>query len=187
MSDISIYPNSFITRQTEESPYSYSTQSWEELAQECEINFDAAKPGYTDGVLLVPISTETVFSGVCLLGTNQPLSGKFESRRDGEAPRKTLHAVGGVKAPAQSAFVVLYCSAILSADGSNQLPPDEGNWEMISLNASPVEGEMPINPMVLMHNHFGSDGGTDTGLSSEQFEELLREAFLFWRDKAMCG
>ena len=83
--------------------------------------------------------------------------------------------------------MVLYSSTVLAEDGENELPAEEGNWEMISLNSSPVVGEMPINPMVLMHNHFGSDGGTATGLSAEEFEAQMRQSFLFWRDKAMCG
>jgi hypothetical protein len=58
---------------------------------------------------------------------------------------------------------------------------------MVSLNASPVPGEMPIDPMVLMHNHFSSDGGTATGMSSKEFEAQMKRSFLFWKDKAMCG
>jgi hypothetical protein len=37
-----------------------------------------------------------------------------------------------------------------------------------------------------MHNHFGSDGGTSTGLSDEEFVSMLRESFEFWQDKALA-
>ena len=48
-----------------------------------------------------------------------------------------------------------------------------------------MPSEVPINPMTLMHNHFGSDGGTDTHLSDKDFVIMLREGFEFWKDKAM--
>ena len=187
MTNINIHVNSFIRRQTEESSFSHSEHSWEDLARECYISFVNAHPGYRDGVVLVPLSPVGISSGVCILEEGQELTGKFEARQEGEVPRKTLRAVGSSKAPAKEAFMVLYSSTVLAEDGENELPAEEGNWEMISLNSSPVVGEMPINPMVLMHNHFGSDGGTATGLSAEEFEAQMRQSFLFWRDKAMCG
>ena len=62
-----------------------------------------------------------------------------------------------------------------------------GNWEVVSINANPFDEQMPIDPNVLMHNHFGSEGGTDTNLSDEDFVAMLRTSFEFWKDKAMCG
>ena len=82
---------------------------------------------------------------------------------------------------------MLYASDVLADDGDNELPPEEGNWEIISINASPSEDEVPINPMTLMHNHFGSDGGTDTNLSDKEFVKMLSEGFEFWKDKAMIA
>jgi hypothetical protein len=192
--------NTFVTRQTEDSPFSFSTKSWEKLVEEATANFDNAKPGYKDGVILIPLPLDGMFSGVCILEEDgQALHGAYESRRKGETPRKAVRAVGGKKLPAKEAFIVCYSSIALDADkevdedgnvvkeGSNELPPEEGNWEFVSLNASPVVGEMPINPMTAMHNHFGSDGGSETGWTAEEFEAQMRESFLFWKDKAMCG
>jgi len=39
----------------------------------------------------------------------------------------------------------------------------------------------------LMHNHFGSDGGTRTNLSDEQFVAMLKDSFIFWSDKALAA
>ena len=41
--------------------------------------------------------------------------------------------------------------------------------------------------MVLMHNHFGSSGGTATNLNDGDFVDTLRHSFQFWRDKASCA
>ena len=67
--------------------------------------------------------------------------------------------------------------------------PEEGNWEIISINASPIEGSSgtPITPETLMYNHFGGDGGTDTKLSDKEFVKMLRDSFEFWKDKVLCG
>ena len=75
---------------------------------------------------------------------------------------------------------------VLAEDGDNELPAKEGNFEIISINASPSALE-PINPDCLMANHFGADGGTNTQMSDASFVAALRESFEFWQDKAMCA
>jgi hypothetical protein len=181
------HANTFVQRQTLDSRFSYSEQSLYQILSEVEANFHRAEEGYREGVMLVPLDPAPLWSGVTVLTEGQKLQGEFKARRDGETPRKVVEAVGAMKMPAVSGFAVMYASTVLAEDGSNELPPEEGNWECISLNASPVEGDMPIDPITLMHNHFGSDGGSDTGMSAEKFEAQMRVSFQFWKDKAMCG
>jgi len=83
--------------------------------------------------------------------------------------------------------IVLYRSDVLAEGGDNSLESSTENWEIISVNASPTEGEMPIAPMTLMHNHFGSDGGTATNMTDAEFVQALRDGFKFWADKALCA
>jgi hypothetical protein len=187
-----IHVNDFVKRQTAESHFSHFTGTWEELVEQVEANFDSAKPGYRDGVLLVPVDpgTSTIpgfYSGVMQLSEGNVLVGNFESRRDGEEPRKVVTTEGREKLPAKSVEIVLYASTVLKEGGDNGLPAEEGNWEIISVNANPFDEEMPIDPNVLMHNHFGSEGGTATGLPDAEFVAMLRTSFEFWKDKAMCG
>ena len=190
-----IHTNSFVKRQTDASEFSHFEGTWEFLEALVEMNFPIAKPGYRDGVVLVPLdaeymiggSTVSFFSGVATLKEGDELQGFYKARRPGETPRKSVGAVGCKKTPARSVEVVLYASTVLAEGGDNELPAEEGNWEIISINANPCEGEMPIAPNVLMHNHFGSDGGTETGLSDEKFVEMLRASFLFWKDKTMMA
>lgn len=189
-----VHVNSFVKRQTPESEFSHwegppdCEDVWENLRSAIELmveNDIGVEPGYRDGVILVHCNPQHFFSGVVQLQAGDKLVGEFKARRDGETPRKSVGVVGAKKLPAKSAFVVLYSSAVLAEGEDNELPPEEGNWEIISINASPCEGEMPISPMVLLHNHFGSDGGTDTNLSDAELVAMLRESFLFWKDKAM--
>ena len=62
----------------------------------------------------------------------------------------------------------------------------DADWEIISINASPVIGEQPIHPETLCANYFGEDGGTETNMSPEEFTEALRASREWWSDKAMC-
>ena len=182
-----IIANSFVKRQTPESSFSHYDGDFESVARLTEENiFENRHEGYRDGVVLVTVPPENFYSGIVQLESGDNLKGEFSPRRDGEEPRKHI-VVEGEKLPAKSVQIVLYASTVLAEDGDNELPPQEGNWEIISINASPLPSEVPINPMTLMHNHFGSDGGTDTHLSDEDFVIMLREGFEFWKDKAMIA
>jgi len=179
--------NPFVLRQTEDSPYSHYLGDLYEVAEMARANFESATPGYRDGVMPVRVRPEGFLSGVAQLAPGQELTGSYEARREGETPRKEVLAKGATKLPAVQVDIVLYRSDVLAEEGLNILDPNTDNWEVISINASPVEGDMPIAPMTLMHNHFGSDGGTDTKMSDSEFVAALREGFEFWADKAMCG
>jgi|TARA_Y100000310_G_C20570388_1_gene757695 hypothetical protein len=203
-----IHINSFVKRQTSNSSYSHfedvnkDDENWELLGSLIEANFDKAKEGYRKEVLLVPVPSNSsgdcgrseavlehcFYSGVAQLEDGEMFGGRFESRKEGETPRQHITAIrGDSKIPAKSVQIVLYSSTVLAEDGDNELPPEEGNWEVISINASPTEGEMPINPNTLMHNHFGSDGGTDTKLSDSEFVAMLKTSFEYWKDKVMAA
>ncbi len=179
--------NEFVTRQTTKSEYSspIDSHSWDDVLAEIKDNFDKAYTGPLNGVLYVPLNPNNYLSAVAVLEEGDELVGEFKRRRGDEDPRMSFRVKKG-KAPAKEAFAVLYSSTKLGT-GDRQLDPVEGNWECISLNAAPMEGEMPIDPTTLMHNHFGSSGGSATGLGDEAFVKQLRESFIWWRDKAMSS
>jgi len=186
--------NPFVLRQTQNSPFSHYGGSLGDVPGMAVANFADAAPGYRDGVVTVRVPAEGFFSGVVQLTPDQELTGSYKARRDGETPRQQVLAKGATKLPAAQVDIVLYRSDVLAEDvgpdtgkGNNSLDPTTENWEVVSINASPVEGEMPIAPMTLMHNHFGSDGGTDTQMTNDEFVAALRTGFAFWADKAMCG
>jgi hypothetical protein len=188
---MTVVVNPFVLRQTTASPFSHfgGAGGWDTLvtrtvAAMAEGN---TRSGYRDGVLEVIIDPTDILSGVVVLAEGAELTGAYKARRPNEDPRKEIRAKGASKMPAVTASIILYRADVLAEDGDNTLPADSGGWEIISLNASPVEGPLPIDPMVLMHNHFGSDGGTATGLSDSELVALLRKGFEFWKDKAMAG
>ena len=182
--DTVITINSFARRHTPESRFSHYTGTTSELLDLVVSNWHNCKPGYRQGVLLITVPPEGFFSSVCRLSEGDALQGSYTPRREGEEPRKHMGRVGGEKLSARRVEVVLYASDVLAEDGDNELPPGEDHWEIISINASPEVSEVPIHPEVLMHNHFGSSGGTKTNLTDEQFTDMLKYSFMYWKDKA---
>jgi len=181
--------NPFVQRQTVDSPFSSFDGSWGDLLARVEAGFVAGnvRPGYRDGVCLVDLNPEGIRSGVVLLKEGDLLVGSFTPRRADEAPRKQVLAKGARKMPAVTAYAVLYRADVLAEGGDNTLPVESGGWEVISLNASPVEGDAPMDPLTLMYNHFSGEGGTATHMTDEAFVAALRAGFHWWKDKAMAG
>jgi len=184
---MNITVNRFAKRHIEDSRFSHFDGSWVDLLNLVRENWESSEPGYREGVILINVPSERFYSSVVELKEGDDLSGGYKPRKKGETPRKTLYTLGRNKSPASSAQIVLYSSAVLAESEDNDLSPEEENWEIISINASCVAGGTPMPPHTLMHNHFGSDGGTDTHLSDAEFVEMLRESFEFWKNKAMCG
>jgi hypothetical protein len=179
-----IIESDFVTRQTPESRFSHfdGPGGWAEVVARTVADFDRQTPGYRDGVVLVPLTdTSGFYSGVATLKAGDKLVGVYEARREGEEPRKSTSVVGATKLPAKHVDVVLYRADVLAEDPNHV---GKGEWEIVSVNCNPVEGSMPIEPMVLLHNHFGSTGGTATGMSDSELVAQLRESFEFWKDKA---
>lgn len=149
-----------------------------------------ARPGYRDGVLLVALLAEGFTSPVVELVEGDRLVGTYTARRAGEEPRKHVQVVrdGAKQAPAKSVEVVLYASTLLAEDGDNDLEAVEGNFEIVSINASVNEGgDEPMPPETLLANHFGESGGTHTQMSDEEFVAALRRSREFWRGRAILS
>lgn len=174
--------NDFVLRQTADSPFSSFAGSFDELIELAAAHFDKRKQGYRDGVINIPVPAEGFLSPVVMLKEGMEVTGEYVARREGETPRMNIR-VAGEKTPAIAAELDFYRKDVL-AEGDEATT--DADWEMVNFRAMITENE-PIKPGVLMHNHFGSDGGTATNMTPEEFEAQLRESFLFWKDKAIVG
>jgi hypothetical protein len=173
------------SRHTKDSRYSYFDGSWEQLVQLVEANFSKAKPGYRDGVVLVPVPANGFYSNTVQMSEGMELVGKYVPRRPGEKPYIQWTPSGAAKMPAKNVDIVLYRHDVL-VEGDEASADSE--WEIISINASPwemKEGESePMHPETLMRNYFIEAGGTEMkGVTPEQFVELLRKSREYWRNK----
>jgi Protein of unknown function (DUF3228) len=176
-----IHISSFVRRQTADSSFSHWTIDDAEFMKRIHANFSKAKPGYRPDVLLVPIEPDGFYSNTVKLKSGDRLIGEFTPRREGEFPRKHTYALTETKQPAVAVDVVLYSHAALLEGHENE---SDADYEVVAVLARDTVEAEPIAPMVLMANHFEADGGTKTNMTPEQFEELLRKSFNYWKDKA---
>ena len=182
--------NDFAKRQIKDSPYSYFAGTWDELLNLVETNFSKAKPGYRDGVVLVPVPPDKFYSGTLQMSEGHEFHGKYAPRRPGERPYMQLSPKGQVnKMPAKSVDIVLYRHDVLLEGKENST---DAEWEIISINASPWEGKEgevePMHPETLMRNYFKESGGTEMkGVTPEQFVAMLKKSRDYWHDKTTIG
>jgi hypothetical protein len=172
--------NDFVRRQTADSPFSHFEGDWDYVLDIAIDNFDRRKTAYRDGVINIPVPPQGFFSPVVKLAEGMEITGEYKPRRKGETPRLNIRAKGG-KTPAVAVELDFYRKDVLEESGDNSTAAE---WELVNVRAMAFEDE-PMNPATLMHNHFGSDGGTDTKMSPFEFQAALRESFEFWKDKAM--
>lgn len=176
--------NKFVLRQTAASEFSHFDGTWEQLIGLVLDFFSKAKPGYRDGVIMVPVPADRFYSPVVQLKEGDVLVSEFKARRPGETPRKGVaRLIGGEKTKAEVVMIVLYNHEVLAADNDATTDAD---WEIVSINAGISEGEPPT-PETLMANHFGADGGTATLWGAEEFQHNLQVSYDYWKDKAMRG
>ena len=182
-------------RHTPQNAFSHFSGSSEDLEEYCSraIANGLAKPGYTDGVLEVPITSEVapLFRVGYVELTDRFISAHPEvissleltyDRRVGAArsEQRFLHAVARCKKPvATGGILVLYSAELLLREEPEPLVSPPGvTHQIISINAT-LEGQedtagMPLGAMY--RNSRGLDGGTKAEFSAEQWEAAAGRA-----------
>jgi len=184
----SIHISDFVRRQTPQSGFSHWTLSDEELLARIQKNLDKAKPGYREGVILVPVEPDGFFSSTVLLREGDVFVGEYVARKAGEEPRKSTYVVSNKlgepveKIEAVSVDIVLYAHNVLAENDENDT---DAEYEIISVNANASEEEAPIPTGALIANHLQLSGGTATHLNNDEFVELLRKSVSYWKDKSL--
>lgn len=183
--------NSFADRNRQKSSgLTHWEFSDEELLKRVSDNWERRRPGYRDGVVLVPVPPEGFKAATRTLQEGDVLQGVYKARRAGETPRKTVGykspiPVEEAKVTPQSVDIVLYHRDTL-AEADEFITAD---WDVITVLGKfcPSEEDEPMPPDTLMANHFLDDGGTSTEMTPAKFEAALRRSYFYWRDKALLG
>ncbi|MBT5338569.1 DUF3228 family protein [Candidatus Falkowbacteria bacterium] len=171
--------NKFVRRQTLESRFSHFEGLDTELLALIEDNFPLAKPGYRDGVELVPVPAKGFFSGV--VEVDSPDAGleiRFSARQEGEDPYLHVVSTTGAKDAAKFVELVMYRHDILGDDAST-----EADWELISINARTTVEEEPLTPVAMARNFLELPGGTKAEYTPEEFAK----AIIYWSTRVMCA
>lgn len=162
------------------SRFSHFEGTWEELIQLVSENFAQAKPGYRDGVLLVPVPAARFRSGIVEVTKDTRLKTTFEPRRPEEVSFLQTVAVGAEKLPAKYVEIVIYRHDVLAENDDHST---DASWEIISINARPTEEPEPLTPVAMARNMLGLPGGTMAEYSAEQFAHSI----IYWSSRVMCG
>lgn len=169
-----IKTNPFTHRQTPDSSFGHFNGSWEELEALVLSHFDKAKPGYRDGVVLVPVPPEGFMSSILKVSGDTSLWASFGPRRKGEAPFIQVVAKGtGSKVPATHVDIVLYRHDVLVENSEHSCDAD---WEIVSVNCRVTEEETPMDPVTMARNFLHLEGGTKGDFSAEDFAKSI----IFW-------
>ena len=132
---------------------------------------DTSKP------LVISIPPAAFYSPMVKLEEGDKGIWDYAVRYGEEIPRKQESVVrpGAEKLPAGKVEVVLYSHALLAEKKENTNL--DADWEIVSINAS-ADG-CPIDPLTLLRNHLGLDGGTDHKLTDAQVMAQLRVSIPF--------
>ena len=175
--------NSFVKRQTPESRFSHFDGTWEELVSLTKSYFKHQIPGYRDGVILVSVPPKGFYSSVLEMNDSMDASVIFESRMEGEDPVISIVADGVEKTPAKRVEIVLYRHDVLAEDGDANT---DAEWEIVSINVSPTDQEIPMSPTTRARNILHLNGGTDAKIEELSKDELVNlvktmaEEVVFW-------
>ena len=154
----------------------------ENLLIEIKANLHQAKPGYREGVIIVPISPAPFRAAIRTLQAGDVLTGNYVSRQQGEEPRKTVKVASLEADPVVAVDAVLYSRDTLAEGGENS--DLSADYEVVTILVK-ISEDQPMPPETLMANHFLADGGTQTNMTAEEFESALRKSFNFWKNKAL--
>jgi hypothetical protein len=172
---------------TPESAHSHFDGPWSALENVCAYSLEHGdfKQGYRPGVMIVTGILPTYFyTSLAKLEAGQAVYGKVERRENthpAEAPIKSTFCYGK-KTPAKYVEIVLYSRDTLLEDHD----PSEltgGDYEIVTILASPIAGTTPMPPMTLVRNWLHLPGGTEMkGVTPEQALKMLCESVQFWSE-----
>jgi hypothetical protein len=203
--------NPFVYRQTADSRFSHYVpasgnpeDTWAELVELVErYRLDPArvtslKPGKVVRVSL-PVSEcpGRFFSAVIAVDENTQLEAFFAKRPgalEGELPFIHTFAVGGEKASAMVADVILYHESHLNDEEKTYTPEGAtepvritAQWQIVSINCRTTEEEEPPTPVAMARNFLAGleaaegAGGSAADYTAEQFAR----AIMYWSRRTM--
>lgn len=172
----------------------HSAPDWPWLVAQVENNWTKQKPGYREGVILVPVPVEgflreggrgSLFTcPIAELVEGDVFRGAYERRRPTETPRRRVAVIRDTMPAAKFVDVVLYRGDVLDEDTENPRVTD-CDWEIVTLLGKLTDEDQPMPTDTLMANHFLSDGGTSINMSDAEFIAALKKSFEYWSNKSI--
>jgi hypothetical protein len=146
----------------------------------CSSNQATWTPGDRPGIFHCSIPKEWANGEIVTLvpGTKYNAVVSLEARKGvDEQPRMTVK-VDEQPDAVESADVVLYSKELLGADASSS-----ADYEIVAVRGLTAVPN-PRTISTLLHNMFNMSGGTSVEGTAEEKLEMIRQSFMFWKDKA---
>ena len=136
--------------------------------------FEKQKPGYRDGVVLVPVPADRFYKvGPYQIGKDY--ISRLEARQEGEKP-VMVTVNDDEKIQCNFVDIVLYRKDVLAEDGDDSADAD---WEIVSVNGKEEDIEEPIPPTAMARNFLHMKGGTKANYTAEEFAK----AIMYWSNR----
>lgn len=138
--------------------------------------------GDKEGIFHCPLPKEWVRGQIVTLKANELYEARvtFSARKGvSEEPRAEVK-VNAIPDPVESADCILYSHSLLGKDASS-----DAEFEVIAIRGlTEAPNPRPLN--TLLHNVFNLSGGTPVEGTDAEKLEMIRQSFLFWKDKCMA-
>jgi hypothetical protein len=184
MSNKLVAINEFVKRQTQNSGKTYTTLSFNDLADYAEKKISAKSyiNGYREGVILIDISKNLLKFFICpfvKINKKTKLKAEVAKRRSNEEHYIRIKAINGNELTPGKVQLILYRNDVLKETKENTT---DATWELISFHAIPKGIEkMPMGPVTMMRNQLQLPGGTKGIYESEEWAESV----YFWQNYAI--
>ena len=175
----SIACGEFVKRQHKGTRFSYYEGSWGDLEELAMENWSSSRPGYRDGVRLIRVPAAGFRSAVVKVTRKDKIVTKVDSRKAGERDGKYSYALGRPHVKAECVDLVVYRADVLEEDGDRETDAD---WEIISINASPIGRPVPMRALTMARNERHLAGGTRGEYSKDEYIDSI----LFWSGHSMA-
>ena len=172
----------FVHRQTVDSKFSHYDGDFEDIIKNMSLqDWELAEVvNLEDGGKIRKVklaSARNYYSSVVKIDDNTPLIATFEQRQDGEESHISIEGNGN-KMPAKSVTLIFY-----NREALDEEVDIEGDYFLISINASPFNEDFPMHPVTMARNQMEKKGGSKRDYTPKEWAE----AVWFWSQHALVS
>jgi len=184
MERITVGVNDFVRRQVKGTGKTYSSLSYQEIADyaEAQLNNNNFENGYRDGVVVIKVEKKLINKFHCpftKIVSNTKLKAIVTKRQPVEENYIQIRALNGEPLDVGATQIILYRNDVLSETNDTCTDKD---WELIAFHAIPkFIDKMPMGPVTMMRNQLELSGGTKAHYASEEWAKSIN----FWQKYAV--
>lgn len=139
------------------------------VANVWRVPFEKWIPGNAPGIYLVEIYPNNILTTLHKAEKGEKVEAHFVSRREHEEHVLTLISSNKKYTPCKKATCVVYSHETLGKEATYE----DSDYEIVSINGSPLEMDVPQHPVSMARNSLNKEGGTEVHYTPEQWAESV--------------